>query len=111
MMWIRLTFFHPIKSGLPKPKAVILSFSYDGRDYEKVDLTRLVPFNDENRYISVSYKNEEDEWKEIGVIKDLDDLSADTKKTADDYLKLKYYIPEIKKIHRITDNQMGYLFP
>ena len=81
-----------------------------GRDYEKVDLTRLVPFNDENRYISVSYKNEEDEWKEIGVIKDLEDLAADTKKTADDYLKLKYYIPEIKKIHRITDNQMGYLF-
>ena len=37
-------------------------------------------------------------------------MSADTKKTADDYLKLKYYIPEIKKIHRITDNQMGYLF-
>lgn len=36
--------------------------------------------------------------------------SADIRKTADDYLKLKYYIPEIKKIHRITDNQMGYLF-
>ena len=31
-----------------------LEFSYDGRDYDKVDLTRLVPFNDENRYISVS---------------------------------------------------------
>lgn len=110
MMWIRLTFFHPIKSGLTETESGYLEFSYDGRDYEKVDLTRLVPFNDENRYISVSYKNEEDEWKEIGVIKDLDDLSADTKKTADDYLKLKYYIPEIKKIHRITDNQMGYLF-
>ena len=105
-----LNILSPDKIGLTETESGYLEFSYDGRDYEKVDLTRLVPFNDENRYISVSYKNEEDEWKEIGVIKDLDDLSADTKKTADDYLKLKYYIPEIKKIHRITDNQMGYLF-
>ena len=110
MMWIRLTFFHPIKSGLPKPKAAILSFRMTAGIMKRLTLQRLVPFNDENRYISVSYKNEEDEWKEIGVIKDLEDLAADTKKTADDYLKLKYYIPEIKKIHRITDNQMGYLF-
>lgn len=105
-----LNILSPGKIGLTETESGYLEFSYDGRDYEKVDLTRLVPFNDENRYISVSYKNEEDEWKEIGVIKDLDDLAADTKKTADDYLKLKYYIPEIKKIHRITDNQMGYLF-
>ena len=93
-----LNILSPDKIGLTETESGYLEFSYDGRDYEKVDLTRLVPFNDEN------------EWKEIGVIKDLDDLSADTKKTADDYLKLKYYIPEIKKIHRITDNQMGYLF-
>lgn len=75
-----LNILSPDKIGLTETESGYLEFSYDGRDYEKVDLTRLVPFNDENRYISVSYKNEEDEWKEIGVIKDLDDLSADTKK-------------------------------
>ena len=87
-----LNILSPDKIGLTETESGYLEFSYDGRDYEKVDLTRLVPFNDENRYISVSYKNEEDEWKEIGVIKDLEDLAADTKKTADDYLKLKYCI-------------------
>ena len=92
-----LNILPPDKIGFTETESGYLEFSYDGMNYEKVDLTRLVPFNDENRYISVSYKNEEDEWKEIGVIKDLDDLSADTKKTADDYLKLKYYIPEIRR--------------
>ena len=61
-----LNILSPDKIGLTETESGYLEFSYDGRDYEKVDLTRLVPFNDENRYISVSYKNEEDEWKEIG---------------------------------------------
>lgn len=69
-----LNILSPDKITITETESGYLSLSYDGRDYEKVDLTRLVPFNDENRYISVSYKNEEDEWKEIGVIKDLDDL-------------------------------------
>lgn len=105
-----LNILFPDKIGLTENESGYLSLSYDGKDYEKVDLTRLVPFNDENRYISVSYKNEEDEWKEIGVIKDLNELTDDVKSTVSAYLKLKYYIPEIKKIDKITDNQMGYLF-
>ncbi len=105
-----LNILSPDKIHLTENESGYLSFSYDGKDYEKVDLTRLVPFNDENKYISVSYKNDEDEWKEIGVIKDLDELTGDMKNTVSAYLKLKYYIPEIKKINKITDNQMGYLF-
>ncbi len=105
-----LNILSPGKISLTENESGYLSLSYDGKEYEKVDLTRLVPFNDENKYISVSYKNEEDEWKEIGVIKDLSELPTDMKNTADGYLRLKYYIPEITKINRITDNQMGYLF-
>lgn len=105
-----LNILSPDKIFLTENESGYLSLSYDGKEYEKVDLTRLVPFNDENKYISVSYKNEEDEWKEIGVINDLNELPTDMKNTADGYLRLKYYIPEIKKINRITDNQMGYLF-
>ena len=105
-----LNILSPDRITLTENESGYLSLSYEEKDYEKVDHTRLVPFNDENKYISVSYKNEEDEWKEIGVIKDLNELPTDMKNTADGYLRLKYYIPEIKKINRITDNQMGYLF-
>lgn len=106
----KLNILSPEKISITENESGYLKLSYDGKDYEKVDLTRLVPFNDENKYISVSYKNEEDEWKEIGVIKDLNELTDDIRNTVTAYLKLKYYIPEIKKINRITDNQMGYLF-
>ena len=95
-----LNILSPDKIHLTESENGYLLFSYDGKDYEKVDLTRLVPFNDENKYISVSYKNEEDEWKEIGVIKNLDELTGDMKSTVSAYLKLKYYIPEIKKINK-----------
>ena len=105
-----LNILSPKKIELTESDSGYLSLALDGDKYEKVDLTRLIPFNDEDKYISVSYKNEEDEWKEIGVIKDISELSDDMKQMVVAFLRRKYYIPEIKKINKITDNQMGYLF-
>ena len=105
-----LNILSPKKIELTESDSGYLSLALDGQKYEKVDLTRLIPVNDEDKYISVSYKNEEDEWKEIGVIKDISELSDDMKQTVVAFLRRKYYIPEIKKINKITDNQMGYLF-
>ncbi|MGN1121924.1 MAG: DUF1854 domain-containing protein [Eubacteriales bacterium] len=87
-----------------------LTLVYGTERYEKVTLTRLIPFEDEEKYLSVSYNNAEDEWREIGVIDDLSRLPAAQAEIVREYLAFKYYIPEIIKIHRITDNRMGYLF-
>ena len=38
-----LNILSPDKIGLTETESGYLEFSYDGRDYEKVDLTRLVP--------------------------------------------------------------------
>ncbi len=77
---------------------------------ERVNLTRLIPFISEDKYISVTYKNENEEWKEIGVIEDINSLSDSIQEIVREFLRVKYYIPVITKINRITDNRMGYLF-
>ena len=58
-----LNILSPDKIVLTETESGYLEFSYDGRDYEKVDLTRLVPFNDENRYISVNKKQKKQKKK------------------------------------------------
>ncbi len=95
---------------LKREESGFLSLEYNSEHFDRVSLTRLIPYIDEGKYISVSYKNEENEWKEIGVIKDINELPESTKAIVTEFLGFKYYIPIITKINKITDNQMGYLF-
>lgn len=90
--------------------AGFVSLKYRGQEYFNVRLTRLLPFYSATRYISVAYDNEEREFKEIGIIKDLKELSEEQFKVVNDYLEYKYYMPEIKKVYSIKDNSRGYIF-
>ncbi len=105
-----LTVLDPERFGIKREQSGYLTLTYDGATYERVTLTRLIPFDDEEAYISVSYNTEENEWKEIGVIDRLEKYSDDQRTVIREYLSYKYYIPEILKIRKITDNRMGYLF-
>ncbi len=59
------------KLKLEKKDSGYLFAEYEGNKYEEVSLTRLQPFYCLDTYISVAFKNNEEEWIEIGVIKDL----------------------------------------
>lgn len=87
-----------------------LSLDIAGEHYTRVSLTRLIPQDSDERYISVNYINKEDEWIEIGVLADLAELPAEPLAVARAYLQFKYYIPVITRIKKFTDNRMGYLF-
>ncbi|MCH5199677.1 MAG: DUF1854 domain-containing protein [Oscillospiraceae bacterium] len=87
-----------------------LNLEYHGDKYEQVSLTRLQPFYYHDTNISVSFKNNEEEWIEIGIIRDLNEMNEEQKKLCADYLEFRYYVPLLTKIHSIRDNRMGYLF-
>lgn len=87
-----------------------LSLSYQGEHYDRVNLTRLIPFKSIDRYISVSYEDEEKNFKEVGVIKSIKELNQDQQMIVKEYLEFKYYMPEITKVHSIKDNNRGYIF-
>lgn len=87
-----------------------IKLTYEGNEYFNVRLTRLTPLYSKTTYISVAYDNDEMEFKEIGVIKDMRELSDEQYKLVNDYLEYKYFMPEITKIHSIKDNNRGFIF-
>ncbi len=87
-----------------------MTAEYKGKQYKQVNLTRLLPFLTKKEYISVSYLNSEGEFREIGVIKCIDELATEQMKLVDTFLEFKYYMPEITKITSAKENSGGHLF-
>lgn len=87
-----------------------LTLRYDGREYHRISPTRLIPFFSRTTYISLSYDNEDNEFEEIGVIKDMTELDKKQYELLDKYLEYKYYMPEITRVYSIKDNMRGSLF-
>ncbi len=106
----KLTLLDCKKIALKQEKSGFLTLEYDGRTYSRVDPTRLIPFLSKTTYISLSYENEEKEFREIGVIKDMKDLSDEQYDLLDKFLEYKYYMPEITKVYSIKDNMRGAIF-
>lgn len=93
-----------------KDQSGFMSLEFNSETYFNVRLTRLIPFYSKTTYISVAYENDEREFKEIGVIHDMKELSEEQYKLLDEYLEYKYYMPEIKKVFSIKDNSRGFIF-
>ncbi|WP_124098704.1 DUF1854 domain-containing protein [Ruminococcus sp. Marseille-P6503] len=106
----KLTLLDCSKIKLSKEKSGYLTLEYDGKLYRKVSPTRLVPFISKTTYISLSYENNEKEFREIGVIRDMRELSDEQYNILDSYLEYKYYMPEITKVYSIKDNMHGAIF-
>ena len=106
----RLVILDATKLKFYKDKSVFISLEFEGEKYFNVRLTRLTQFFSKTTYISVAYENDEREFKEIGVIKDMRELSDEQYKLLDEYLEYKYYMPMITKVHSIKDNSRGFIF-
>lgn len=106
----RLTLLDCSKIRFTREKSGFLTLDIDGKRYFRVDPVRLLPFYSKTTYISLSYENEEKEFREIGVIKDMKELSEEQYKLLDTYLEYKYYMPEITKVYSIRDNMRGSIF-
>lgn len=98
------------KLKFQKETSGYLTLDYGGKIYHKVNPTRLIPFYSKTTYISIAYENDEKEFREIGVIKDMKELAEDQYRLLDEYLEYKYYMPEITKVYNIKDNMRGSIF-
>lgn len=75
--------------------------------WDRVQVVRLFPFTDPDRFISIRTIDERS--KEIGVIKDLNDVSKETRQMLLEQLNLRYFTPLIQKIIDIKD-EYGYAY-
>lgn len=105
-----LRLLKPSELNFAREESGYLTLIYNEKTYEQVSLTRLQPFYELDTHISVSFKNNDNEWLEIGIISDLNEMSAEQREICLNYLSFRYFVPEITKVISIRDNRMGYLF-
>ncbi|MCI5745121.1 MAG: DUF1854 domain-containing protein [Erysipelotrichaceae bacterium] len=90
-------------------KDVLLSCYYNDEKYESVKIYRCFPLSCPDKYLSIKYSFSDGE-KELGIIKDINDLSKDDKEYVLHDLTMRYFMPEIKKIKKHTYRQKYYTF-
>ena len=74
-------------------------------DHKRVKLSRILPFSEPLRYISVATM----ESKEIGILKDVADLPEEQAKLVRTELEHRYYCPTVDEITSIKE-KMGYFY-
>lgn len=82
-----------------------VSLKYGEKDYERVKLCRAVPYRHPDEYVCVIDKD----GNEIGILKNIRELSKENLDIVTEELQRLYYCPEISKILSVKD-RMGYMY-
>ena len=90
-----------------RTKGGFISLTYGGKTWERVQVIRLFPFTEPEKFISI--RTVEEPSKEIGIIKNLKEVSKETKKMLLEQLNLHYFTPIIQKVLSIKD-EYGYAY-
>jgi len=78
---------------------------YNGEDYKHIVLRRIMPIEQPFHYISVA----DNENKEIGILKAVDDLPGDQRAVVIAELDNRYYSPEVLEVMSVQD-KLGYVY-
>lgn len=81
-----------------------LNLTYNGREYHGVTLSRILPYDQPDRYISVSCEKEE-----LGILQDIAQLSPQQAELVREELARRYFSPKILDILSLKE-RMGYLY-
>ncbi len=84
-----------------------VSLTFEGKKWDRVQVIRLFPFTEPNKFISI--RTVEERSKEIGVIEDMKNLTKDTRAMLEEQLNLYYFTPIIEKVIDIKD-EYGYAY-
>lgn len=78
----------------------MLGACLDGNDVGRVDVLRLFPLHEKEKYISVRKKAESfrDRNTELGIIEDISVFPKDEKDLVWEELQRRYFVPEITKV-------------
>ena len=97
----------PQNALFTKTKGGFVTLEQEGTVYERVLIFRTFPFTAPNEYLSV--RREDENNREIGIIKNLGDFDKTTRTMIEEQLDLRYFMPKIQKIYEIKE-QYGYSY-
>ncbi len=86
------------KSKKTSPLSITLE---DGSVVKDVHCVRLFPLSEPDTFISV-VRREDGHLREIGIIRKLKELTSEQQRLVRQDIKLRYFVPEIKDINKIT---------
>jgi len=78
---------------------------YDGREYSRIILSRILPLNDPDRYISVIDTN----GNEVGILRSIEELSGQQAEIVKNELSKRYHCPVISRIASAKE-KTGYVY-
>ncbi len=90
-----------------RTKGGFLSLKLEEQFYPRVNVVRMFPFREMERYLSIRTADERS--KEIGVVKDIWDVDSETRNMLREQLKLRYFTPVITKVISIK-SEFGYSY-
>jgi len=82
---------------------------YKGEDYPHIILRRIMPMKYPFEYISAAIATEGNEFREIGILKAVDDLPPAQREIVTAELENRYYSPEVLEVLSVQD-KLGYVY-
>lgn len=84
-----------------------VSLKTEGKEYERVGIYLTFPLTEPEEYISI--RESDEKAKEIGIIEKLCQLPKDQQEMIREQIRLRYFMPVIKKVLDIKD-EYGYAY-
>lgn len=104
---LKLRYLDKDNAVFERTKGGFVSARIGDEFYPRVQVIRMFPFSDPDKYISIRTPDEHS--KEIGVIEDMKNVSKETAQMLTEQLNLRYFTPIITKIINIKD-EYGYAY-
>lgn len=100
-----LDFIHPDDLDFYISEGNLLCLNYKDKNIGRVSVKRMFPFQHTDEYIAVYSENytRTDSDNEIGIIRDINDLSDCQIKIIKSELQKRYFIPEITSVKYIKE--------
>lgn len=104
---LKLRYIHKDNAEFKRTDGGFASVRIGEEFYPRVQVVRMFPFSDPEKYISIRTPDEHS--KEIGIIEDMKDVTKETAQMLTEQLNLRYFTPIIKKIVNIKE-EYGYAY-
>lgn len=84
-----------------------LKLKFNDKEYDRVGVYLTFPLTNPEEYISI--READEKAKEIGLIEKLSDLDKDTQEMIREQVRLRYFMPVIRKVMDVKD-EYGYAY-
>lgn len=98
---LQIRYINKSNSTFRRTEGGFVSLEFEGKKYDRIAVHRAFPFTDPEKYISV--READEKAREIGIVKNLADLSKSSADMLREQMNIRYFTPVIKRINDIKD--------